>query len=254
MSLLDGKTTLVTGAGGGVGKGIAKAMAAHGANVVVATRRLETGEPTAQEIRDAGGEAVATRCDVARRDDIDAAVSTAAQQYGGLDCIVHNALAKVGDGRQAEDWTPEHWDDMRSTAIRATFDCARAAKPLLDQQEGSSYIIISSAAGIEGSGYHPVYSMVKAAQRGFAKSLAREWAPEGIRVNCIGPVAVTESLEHTFSSHPDLADRLVARTPLGRLGDPTDDIGPVAVFLASELARFVTGQTVIVDGGGFTAL
>jgi 3-oxoacyl-[acyl-carrier protein] reductase len=140
-----------------------------------------------------------------------------------------------------------------SSAVRASFDCAQAAFAHLKATQGS-YLLITSATGIEGSPYLPVYGMVKAAQRGFGKSLAREWGPEGIRVNLIGPVAMTPALVVAYKANPVLESRLVARTPLQRVGDPAADIGPAAVFFASDLARFVAGQTLIVDGGGFMGL
>jgi 3-oxoacyl-[acyl-carrier protein] reductase len=253
MGLLDGKVAIVTGAGQGVGMGIAVAMAREGAAVVVSARRIETGEPVAARIRDEGGRALCVRCDVASRDDVDASVAVAVEQFGGLDCMVHNALAPAGPPTELQDLGADVVDGMMATAVKATFSCAQAAYPQLRDRRGS-YIVISSAAGVEGSPYLPTYSLVKAAQRGFAKALAREWGPLGIRVNSIGPVAMTPAMELMYSRNPILEQRLVGRTPLGHIGDPVDDIGPVAVFLASDLARFVTGQTIMVDGGGFLGL
>jgi 3-oxoacyl-[acyl-carrier protein] reductase len=251
--LLDGKVAIVTGAGQGVGMGIAVAMARAGAAVVVAARRAETGEPVAARIRDEGGDAVCVRCDVSERADVDAAVAAAVERYGGLDVMVHNALAPGGPPCELQDLGSDVVDGMMATAVRATFSCAQAAFGHLRERRGS-YVIISSAAGVEGSPYLPVYSMVKAAQRGFAKALAREWGPLGVRVNSIGPVAMTPAMELMYEKNPPLRARLEGRTPMGHIGDPVDDIGPVAVFLACDLARFVTGQTIMVDGGGFLGL
>ena len=114
--------------------------------------------------------------------------------------------------------------------------------------------MMTSAAGMEGSPNVPAYAMVKASQRALAKSLAGEWGSSGVRVNCIAPIAMTPAMASAFRANPDLESRLAARTPLGRIGDPAADIGPVAVFLASDLSRFVTGQTVVADGGGFLGL
>jgi NAD(P)-dependent dehydrogenase (short-subunit alcohol dehydrogenase family) len=253
MALLEGKVAVVTGGGQGVGMGIAVAMAHEGAAVVVAARRVETGEPVAARIRDDGGRAVCVRCDVGSRGDVDAAVAAAVLEFGGLDCMVHNALAPGGPPTELQDLGADVVDGMMATAVKATFSCAQAAFPHLRDRQGS-YIVISSAAGVEGSAYLPVYSLVKAAQRGFAKALAREWGPLGIRVNSIGPVALTPAMELMYERNPILEERLIGRTPLGHIGDPVTDIGPVAVFLASDLARFVTGQTLMVDGGGFLGL
>jgi 3-oxoacyl-[acyl-carrier protein] reductase len=142
---------------------------------------------------------------------------------------------------------------MLGTAVRASYLCAQVAHPHLEANHGS-LILITSAAGVEGSPYLPAYGVAKAAQRGLAKSLAREWGPAGVRVNCIGPVAMTPAMETVAETSPVFTDGLlVGRTPLRRIGDPEPDIGPVAVFLASDLARYMTGQTLMVDGGGFMA-
>ncbi len=142
---------------------------------------------------------------------------------------------------------------MLGTAVRASYLCAHAAYPHLEADRGS-LILLTSAAGVEGSPYLPAYGVAKAAQRGLAKSLAREWGPAGVRVNCIGPVAMTPAMETVAETSPVFTDGLlVGRTPLRRIGDPEPDIGPVAVFLASDLARYMTGQTLMVDGGGFMA-
>ena len=117
-----------------------------------------------------------------------------------------------------------------------------------------AFILLTSPAGVEGSADRATYGAVKAGQRGFAKSLAREWGPIGIRVNCIGPVAMTPAMERAYAANPNLESRLNARIPLGRVGDPEADIGAAAVFLASEMSRYITGQTFIVDGGGFLGL
>jgi NAD(P)-dependent dehydrogenase (short-subunit alcohol dehydrogenase family) len=252
-ALLEGRTVLVTGAGGGVGEGIALACATHGANIVIAARRTETGDPVAAEIIRRGGQAISVRCDVADRDDVEDAVAAAVQHFGGLDTMVHNALAPVGAPHGIEDVPVETWRSMMDTAVRASYHCAQAAFAQLRERQGN-LILITSAAGVEGSPYIPAYGLVKAAQRGLAKSLAREWGPLGIRVNCIGPVAMTPAMKVSAQNSPVFTDGLlVGRTPLRRIGEPEPDIGPVAVFLASDLSRYVTGQTIIVDGGGFTA-
>ncbi len=136
----------------------------------------------------------------------------------------------------------------------ASIYCAQAASDALRASEQGRLILVSSAAGVEGSANLPLYAAVKAAQRGFAKSLAREWGERGVTVNCIAPVAVTPALESAFKTNPNLRGRLEGRTPLGRLGDPETDVGSVVAFLASDAAGFVTGQTIACDGGSFTGL
>jgi NAD(P)-dependent dehydrogenase (short-subunit alcohol dehydrogenase family) len=251
--LLEGRVVVVTGAGGGVGRGIALALGAHGASVVLAVRRSGTGEPVADEIRAGGGEALCVRTDVTVRDDLAACIAATVDRYGRLDAFVHNALGSTTAAGRVEDIDADHWDGMVSTAVRASFDAAQLSFPHL-RASGGSLVLVSSAAGVEGSAYLPVYAMVKAAQRGLGKSLAREWGPEGVRVNMLGPVAMTPAMERAYRENPVLEERLVARTPLRRIGDPPLDIGPAVVFLVSDLARYVTGQTLMVDGGGFLGL
>ena len=252
-SLLENTSAVVTGAGAGVGKGIATALAAQGAHVIVAARRAENGEPAAEEIRAAGGSAQFVRCDVASRDDIFAAVEAAVEVSGRLDCLVHNALGDVGPPSPVQEIPEQIWENMRTTALRASFDCAQAAYAHLRKSKGSC-IFLSSSAGVEGSAHLPLYGAVKAAQRGFAKSLALEWGGEGIRVNLINPVAFTPAMERAYATNPALEQALADTTPLGRVGDPASDIGPAAVFLASEMSRYITGQTITVDGGAFMGL
>ncbi|HEY2300955.1 MAG TPA: SDR family oxidoreductase [Acidimicrobiales bacterium] len=250
--LLEDRTVIVTGAGGGVGRGIALACASNGANVVIAARRRETGDVVADEIVQAGGRALSLRCDVSIRADVEAAVASAIEHFGGLDSMIHNALSFVGEPHEIQDVPPEIWQSMVETGLRATYYCAQAAFAQLQERQGT-LILLVSAAGVEGSPYIPAYGVVKAGQRGLAKSLAREWGPLGIRVNCIGPVAWSPAMERSAEINPVFFEgRLMDRTPLRRIGEPEPDIGPVAVFLASDMSRYMTGQVLFVDGGGFT--
>lgn len=250
---LEGQVAIVTGAGQGVGAGIAAALAAAGAAVMIAARRAVNGEPAAESIRAAGHEAAFVRCDVTEAADVEAVVAGAVERFGGLDIMVHNAVAHAGRSGGVQ-FTPS--DMIRpqiATATTASFLCARASLPHLRRRPGT-LILLTSPAGVEGSANLPVYATVKATQRGIVKSLAWEWGPHGVRVNAIAPVARTPAMDAAAAANPDLETRLVARTPLGRLGDAAADIGPVAVFLASDGARYITGQTIVADGGGFLGL
>ena len=251
--LLAGKVAIVTGAGQGVGEGIARSLAASGAAVVIAARRADNGEPAAAAIRERGQQATFVRCDVTDRADVDAAVDAAVDEFGGLDVMVHNAVSPPGPPRPIQDIDDDTIAAQIGTSTTASFHCAQAAFPQLSAR-GGSLILLTSPAGIEGSGNLPLYGTVKGAQRGLLKSLAREWGPHGVRVNAIAPVAWTPAMETATAANPTLEARLVARTPLGRIGSSEDDIGPVAVFLASSLARHVTGQTICADGGRYLGL
>jgi NAD(P)-dependent dehydrogenase (short-subunit alcohol dehydrogenase family) len=251
---LTGRTAIVTGAGQGVGRGIARALAARGANVVLAARRAETGEPSAQEIRDQGGEAACVVTDVTRAEDVGRCVADTVERYGGLDIMVHNAF-RGGRAHRLEDVDDALWTMNSRTAVWGSFYAARFAYPHL-RTAGSRgrLILVTSPSGVEGSVNIPIYSPVKAAQRAMAKSLSREWGPLGITVNCLAPVAETPALTNAFAENPALKERLEARTSLRRVGDAERDIGAVAVFLASDDAGYVTGQTIVCDGGSFMGL
>ena len=251
--LLDGRVAIVTGAGQGVGEGIARALAGAGAAVVIAARRAENGEPAVATIRDRGHEASFVRCDVTVEADVVAAVDHAVAEHGRLDIVVHNAVSPPGPPAPVQDVDPDIITAQIATSTTAAHLFARAAHPHL-VLSGGSFILLTSPAGMEGSGNLPIYATVKAAQRGILKSLAREWGADGIRVNAIAPVAWTPALTTATEANPTLQARLEARTPLGRIGDPETDIGPVAVFLASGMARHMTGQTLAVDGGRYLGL
>jgi NAD(P)-dependent dehydrogenase (short-subunit alcohol dehydrogenase family) len=246
---LDGRTILVTGAGGGLGRGIAVACATRGAHVVIASPG-PNGEQTARLVRDRGGSAQWIRCDVTVRADIDAAVACTDR----LDVCVHNATSRrSSQPNLIEDLNADVWADHASVTLRGSYYCAQAALPKLRAAHGT-LILMTSPAGMEGSRMLPAYAMVKGALRGFAKSLAREWGPLGVRVNLVSPLARTPAMEQAIRADPPLADRLAKRVPLGRLGDAETDIGAAVAFLASDDARYVTGQTLVVDGGRFTGL
>ncbi len=252
---LAGRTAIVTGAGQGVGEGIALRLAAVGAQVVIAARRAETGEPVAEEIRRRGGEAVCVVTDVTSRAAVEASVAAAVERFGSLEIVVHNAVAGVIPHRLEDlDWAT-HWEAMSATSAWASLWYAQAAGPHLRAAGNRGrYILLTSPSAIEGSNNVPLYSPAKACQRALAKSLAKQWGPDGVTVNCIGPVAESPALAGAFAGNPALQAAMEARTPLRRIGRPEQDIGSVAVFLASDDSSFVTGQTIICDGGSFVGL
>ncbi|HWC38730.1 MAG TPA: SDR family oxidoreductase [Acidimicrobiales bacterium] len=253
---LVGRTAIVTGAGQGVGRGIALALAGEGANVVIAARRAETGEPVAAEIQERGGSATCVETDVTVRGDVEAAVAATVERYGRLEIMVHNAFGgSAGRSHRLEDVDDRMWRGFSRTAVWGSFYCAQLAFPHLRKAgHRGRLVLVTSPAGIEGSANIPIYAPVKAAQRAMAKSLAREWGEQGITANCIAPVAETPALAGAFEANPELRHRVTARVPLGRIGDAEHDIGSVVVFLAGDGSSYVTGQTIVCDGGSFTGL
>ncbi|HEY2301373.1 MAG TPA: SDR family oxidoreductase [Acidimicrobiales bacterium] len=252
---LSGRTVLITGAGGGVGRGTALACSAAGANVVIAAPR-DNGAETVQLVTAQGGAALWVRCDVTRRAEVQAAVDAAVARFGDLDVCIHNATSRRSSGVVTlEDLDRDLWDEHASVTLRAAYYCAQASFPHLSTHPGQArYILFTSPAGMEGSSNNPPYGMVKAGIRGFVKSLAREWGPFGINVTCVSPLARTPALDIAYKENPVLEERLNGMIPLGRVGDPETDIGPAMAFLASDSSRYITGQTIVVDGGRFITL
>ena len=250
---LAGRTILVTGAGRGLGRGVALACAAADADVVVASPR-ENGAETVAAIEARGGSGAWTRCDATDPADVEAAVAAAVERNGALDVVIHNATSRrSSEPVQLEDVDDALWHEHASVSLDGTFYCAQAALPYLRARRGR-LILMTSPAGIEGSAMLPGYATVKGAIRGFAKSLAREWAPFGVTVNAISPLAETPAMTSAYEKDPTLEERLARVVPMGHLGDPETEIAPAVVFLAGEGAGYITGQTLAVDGGRFMTL
>jgi 3-oxoacyl-[acyl-carrier protein] reductase len=247
--MLSGKAVLLTGASQGVGKGLALAAASAGAAVVITARNLDAAEAVVAEVEARGGQAAACRCDATDRAEVEAAVASTLARFGRLDALVHNATSRFS-GKKAfvQEITDEDWNDQVLVGLRATFHCGQAALPAL-RASGGSFIVLVSNAGIEGSLPLVVYSAIKGAQRGLVKSLAREWGPDGVRVNAIAPVAMTPAMGKFFDAQPEMKEYIATGASLRRIGDPEADVGPVLNFLIGPNSAFVTGQTLLVNGG-----
>ncbi|OBK39228.1 short-chain dehydrogenase [Mycobacterium sp. 1245111.1] len=250
---LDGYTVLLTGAGRGVGQGIARALAAQGAHVFVGTRS-DNGQEVAAQLASESYRATWVRCDVTGKDSIIRAVEAAITETGRLDALVHNATSNASSQpHQLEDVDEALWQDHVGVSVTGAYHCASAAFEALRERRGT-FLVMTSPAGIEGSATLPLYATMKGALRGFAKSLAREWGPHGITVNVISPLAYSPAMTAAIEADPEMEERLARRIPLGRIGDPETDIGSAVAFLVGPQARYVTGQTIGVDGGHFTNL
>jgi len=243
----------VTGGAAGVGRGIAMACGTAGAHVVVASRR-ENGVEVVDEIRSRGGAATWSQCDVADRDSVARSVTAAVEETGALHAVVHNATSNQSSvPHRLEDVSADLWEQHVSVSLRGAYHCAHAALPALRATHGT-LVVMTSPAGIEGSATLPLYATMKGALRGFAKSLAREWAPHGVTVNVISPLAYSPAMVNAIAEDPAMEERLARRVPLGRVGDPETDVGRGVAFLVSADAGYVTGQTLGVDGGHFMSL
>ena len=246
---LAGKVAIVTGAGQGVGRGIALAFADEGADVVVMDLNEETGPSVAKEIEARGARAHFVSCDVTSRVSIDAAVAAAVARFVGIDVLVNNAQR----ANPAPVPLMEHDDELVelcfATGYRASLYFMQACYPHL-KARGGKVINLGSNAGLDGMAGQAAYGANKEAIRALSKTAAREWGPEGINVNILCPFARSPGVEKFLELMPGLEKKLVAGQPLGRIGDCETDIGPVAVFLASDDSRYVTGHTIPADGGG----
>ena len=240
---------LVTGASGGVGRGIALACGAAGWRVWIAARRTREGEEVAREVTAAGGQGHFVACDCGDPESVAAAVARVLGCEDRLDGVVHNATSALSPKAASLAEIPlAELEDHLAVSLRGSYLLARAAHAALREARGS-LLLLTSEAGFSGNARLVAYAAAKAAQRGFARALAREWGPQGIRVNCLAPLASTPAMERAVALDPAMAERVLGRNPAGRLGDPVGEIGAVARFLLSPEARYVNGQTLMVDGG-----
>ncbi|MFI5394101.1 MAG: SDR family NAD(P)-dependent oxidoreductase [Candidatus Binatia bacterium] len=252
-SLLADKVAVVTGGGGGIGKGIALAFAAHGAKVVVAERDPARAKATVAEIEASGGQAMASVVDVQEKDQCGTLADAAFREFGQVAVLVNN----VGDYLAAKPFletTEEDWEALYRINLKHVLLCTRAIAPrMMERGSGGSIINVSTVEAFRGIPYCAVYSAFKGGVTQFTKSFALEVAQYGIRVNAISP-DVTQTIQVPYDQWipPEQRHLIPLWVPLGRFGTP-DDIAGVAVFLASDLSRFVTGTTVHADGGTYAA-
>ena len=248
-SLLDmtGRVAIVTGGGTGIGRAIAHVFAAHGARVVLASRKTENLERVASELREAGHTALVVPTDVRDRAAVEAMVERTVDAHGRLDVLVNNA---GGNHRvAAAEVTDSIWDRMVNLNLRGPFLCSQTAFPVMSKQGGGVIVNISSSAANSGAREFMPYGSAKAGLQQMTRMLGAEWAEYGIRVNC---VAAGSTKTEGFIRGRILAgldpDAAVAGNALGRPGRPEEIAHPV-LFLASDAASFMTGETIMVTGG-----
>ena len=242
---LDGKVAIVTGGGRGVGRGIAVALARAGASIVVLELDPATGARTAEQIIDLGGRAIARPCDVTDADACAAGVDAAVSAFGGIDVLVNNAQ-QVRPYVQFDEVTEEDMELCWRSGPLASFRLMQLVRPHLVRRGGGAIVNLGSGAGTEGLPGFAAYASAKEAIRGLSKVAAREWGPDNIRVNVICPFAAAD----WYVAMPEQEQaEFIEDVPLGRIGDPEADIGATVAFLASSAGSYVTGQTIMVDGG-----
>ena len=249
--LLEDKVAVITGAGQGIGKAVAIAFGKEKAKVVVTDINEETIKQVVKEINNNGGEAIAIRADVVVKEEVTSMIDKAVQEFGRLNILVNNA-GFIRDS-MIHKMTEEQWDEVMAVHTKGTFNCIRAVAPYMMKKHtennslgGGRIINVTSGAGLNGNFGQVNYSAAKAAIVGITRTVAREWARFGICVNAIAPLAKTAM---TMNMPVEMYKEFIKNVPLGRIGDPELDIAPVFVFLASEMARYITGQVICVDGG-----
>lgn len=248
MDDMSGQVALVTGASAGIGRAAAQAFAANGAAVVVADVNDDAGEATAAAIKESGGHAIYVHADVADADQVHAMVERTVAELGRLDHAFNNAGIE-GTPAPIDQCPRENWDRTIAVNLTGVFLCMQAEIPALRASGGGSIVNCASIAGLNGFPGLASYVASKHGVNGLTKAAALELAPEGIRVNSVCPGAIdTEMVARVAQEQPELIAQTIAAHPLGRLGLP-EEIASTVLWLCSDAAGFVTGQTIAVDGG-----
>lgn len=244
---LKGKSGIITGGGTGLGKGMATALIQAGAEILIVGRRKDVLEKTAKELRHFGGPVIPFPADLSKMEDISQIVDQAIRQFGKIDFLFNNA----GSIHRApcEEYSEADWDGVIQTNLKAPFFLAQAvAKTMMAAKRPGSIVNTSSLIAFIGGKNVPAYAASKAGINHVTKSMANGWAKSGIRVNAIAPGWFSTDLTEAVRKNKGRYAELTARIPMGRWGNP-EELGGAAVFLASDASSYVTGQTIVVDGG-----
>ncbi len=248
---LTGKVAVVTGSSKGIGRAIAEAMAAQGAKVVVTSRKAEVCQEVADSINaecaDGAGEAIVIPCNVGYKEQLENLVAETLRRLGRIDILVGNAAVNPFFG-SAGDIPDTAFDKIMEVNIKCNHWLCNLVIPGMIKQGGGSIIIVSSTGGLHGSAVLGAYAISKAADMQLVRNLAVEYGRSGIRANAIAPGLIRTDFARALWENPEIRGRYEATAPLGRVGEPREIAG-AAVYLASDAGGFVTGQTLVVDGG-----
>jgi NAD(P)-dependent dehydrogenase (short-subunit alcohol dehydrogenase family) len=249
MSLFDltGKVAIVTGSSRGIGRSIAENLAAHGAKVVVSSRKADACQVVVDAIREAGGTATAIPANISDKAGLQRLVDETRKAFGPIDVLVCNAASNPYFGPSSGMGDEVFEKIMRNNVLSNHWLCQMVQPDMAARKDGA-IIIVSSIGGLKGSTEIGAYCISKAADMQLARNLACEWGPLNIRVNCIAPGLIKTDFARALYEDPARKAAAEARFPLRRLGEP-DDIGGIAVMLASRAGAFVTGQSIVADGG-----
>lgn len=244
---LSGKVAIVTGSSRGIGRSIAEHLAAAGAKVVISSRKTPACEEVAEAIRHSGGQAVAIPANIGEKSQLEDLVAKTRAHYGRIDVLVCNAASNPYYGSMSG-LPDDAFNKILHNNIVANHWLANLVLPEMAQRRDGVVIIVSSIGGLKGSGTLGAYAISKAADMQLARNLAVEWGKHNVRINCIAPGLVKTDFARALWENAEVLQRYESQTPLRRIGEP-DDIGGIAVFLASQAGAFVTGQTIVADGG-----
>jgi NAD(P)-dependent dehydrogenase (short-subunit alcohol dehydrogenase family) len=249
MSLFDltGKVCIVTGSSRGIGRSIAENMAAHGAKVVVSSRKIEACQVVVDAITKAGGTAIAIPANISDKAGLQRLVDESRKAFGPIDVLVCNAASNPYFGPSSGMGDEVFEKIMRNNVLSNHWLCQMVQPDMAAKRDGA-IIIVSSIGGLKGSTEIGAYCISKAADMQLARNLACEWGPLNIRVNCIAPGLIKTDFARALYEDPARKAAAEARFPLRRLGEP-DDIGGIAVMLAGRAGAFITGQSIVADGG-----
>jgi len=249
MGLLEGKVAIVTGAGSGIGRGIARSFAREGASVVIADIDRSAAQACAAEIStELRGKAHPIIADVSDEAAVQRLMEETEAEFAGIDIIVNNAYGS-SPNLLFEDKPLQELQQVLDVNLKGTWLMMRAALPYLRKRDGGRVINLYSIDADVGAWLRSDYIASKAAVRALTRAVAIEWARYGILVNCLAPTAKGAGYQRMAEQIPGFEQMAAQMNPCGRVGDPEEDIAPVAVFLASRMAKYVTGETIYVDGG-----
>ncbi len=248
---LTGKVAVVTGSSRGIGRSSAELLAKLGAKVVISSRKADACAEVADGIRQAGGDAHVIPCNISRREEVEALISGTTKHYGKIDILVCNAAVNPYYGPLL-DIKDEAFDKIMNSNVKSNIWLCALAIPQMAERGNGSVVIVSSIGGLRGSTVIGAYGISKAADFALCRSLAGEWGPQGVRVNCVAPGLVKTDFAKALWEDEERLKRRCATTPLRRIGEPDEIAGAVA-YLGSDASSFMTGQTIVVDGGVTTA-
>jgi NAD(P)-dependent dehydrogenase (short-subunit alcohol dehydrogenase family) len=248
---LTGKVAIVTGSSKGIGKSIASELAAHGAKVVISSRKPEPCDAVAAEInaacQDGPGEAIAIPANIGEKDALQALVDQTREKWGRIDIAVCNAAVNPYYG-SSMDIPDSAFDKIMASNIKSNHWLCNMVLPEMIERNDGSILIVSSAGGLRASTVIGAYAISKAADMQLVRNLSAEYGSKNVRVNCIAPGLIRTDFARALWENPKTLKAVTATTPLQRIGEP-EELGGVAVFLASKAGSYVTGQTIVVDGG-----